>query len=145
MQGTLRKQISKGLTFQLGYTYSKAENNATLYNDQTKLSIDWARATFDRTHRLIANYNYELPGIGREGILANVSRGWSMTGLFVIQSGTPMTLTDSSGGTVYGSAAPSTITLCSGATNASLATSGRDQSRLNAWFKTSGICPATPI
>ena len=61
MQATLRKRVSRGLTFQAAYTFSKAENDTTVYNDQNNLSLDWARATFDRTHRFIANYDYQLP------------------------------------------------------------------------------------
>jgi hypothetical protein len=55
-----------------------------------------------------------------------------------------MTLTDPKGGGVYGGAGPSTITLCPGATNASLVTSGKDQSRLGNWFNAGPtvICPA---
>ena len=61
MQATLRKQMSKGLTFQAAYTFSKSENNLTVLNDQNDLALDKARAAFDRTHRLIANFDYQLP------------------------------------------------------------------------------------
>ena len=61
MQATLRKQMSKGLTFQAAYTFSKSENNLTVLNDQNDLTLDKARAAFDRTHRLIANFDYQLP------------------------------------------------------------------------------------
>ena len=65
MQATLRKQMSKGLTFQAAYTFSKSENNMTVLNDQNDLALDKARAAFDRTHRLIANFDYQLPLPGR--------------------------------------------------------------------------------
>jgi hypothetical protein len=135
MQATLRKQLSHGLTFQVAYTFSKAENNTNLFNDQNNLSIDWARATFDRTHRLIANYDYQLPlSTQAKGFAGTMLKGWSVAGIVIIQSGSPMTLTDPRGGGVYGGAGVSTITLCPNATNASLVTSGRDQSRLSNWF-----------
>jgi hypothetical protein len=148
MQATLRKQVSHGLTFQGAYTFSKAENNTTVYNDQNNLSLDWARATFDRTHRFIANYDYQLPApMQRKGITGTILTGWSMAGIIIIQSGLPMTLTDPKGGGVYGGAGPSTITLCPGASLANLATSGRDQSRLNNWINAGPtvICPAPPV
>jgi hypothetical protein len=145
MQATLRKRLSHGLTFQTAYTFSKAENNTSVYNDQDNLSLDWGRATFDRTHRFIANYDYQLP-VPRQanGFEGRVLTGWSLAGIFIIQSGLPMTLTDPKGGGVYGGAGPSTITLCPGATNASLVTSGKDQSRLGNWFNAGPtvICPA---
>ena len=148
MQATLRKRVSHGLTFQAAYTFSKAENNTTVYNDQNNLSLDWARATFDRTHRFIANYDYQLPvpkqGKGFEGPMLT---GWSVAGIIIIQSGLPMTLTDPKGGGVYGGAGPSTITLCPGASDASLVTSGRDQTRLSNWINAGPtvICPASAV
>jgi len=148
MQATLRKRVSHGLTFQAAYTFSKSENNTTVYNDQNNLSLDWARATFDRTHRFIANYDYQLPipTLGK-GFVGTMLNGWSMAGIIIIQSGLPMTLTDPKGGGVYGGAGPSTITLCHGISNASLATSGRDQTRLNNWINAGPtvICPAPVV
>jgi hypothetical protein len=148
MQATLRKRVSHGLTFQGAYTFSKAENNVSVYNDQNNLSLDWARASFDRTHRFIANFDYQFPAFMQaKGFAGTMLTGWSTAGIVIIQSGLPMTLTDPKGGSVYGGAGPSTITLCSGATNSSLATSGRDQTRLNNWFNSGPtvICPAPVV
>jgi hypothetical protein len=142
LQATLRQNMSRGLTFSAGYTFSKAETNTTLFNDQTSLADDWARASFDRTHRLIANYNYQFPTLIAQGWRGVLLKDWSTSGIVIIQSGLPMTLTDPIGGSVYGFAGPSTVTLCPGATNHSLATSGRDQTRLTSWFNTSAICSA---
>jgi len=148
MQATLRKRVSRGLTFQSAYTFSKAENNTTVYNDQTNLSLDWARANFDRTHRFIANFDYQLPvPMQAKGFAGRMLTGWSTSGIIIIQSGLPMTLTDPKGGGVYGGAGISTITLCPGAANASLKTSGRDQARLSNWFNSGPtvICPAPVV
>ena len=148
LQATLNEQFSRGLTFQAAYTFSKAENNTILYNDQNDLALDWARATFDRTHRFIANFDYQLPSpTWATGFTGTMLRGWSLSGIVIIQSGLPMTLTDPKGGGVYGGAGISTITLCPGATVASLETSGRDQSRLGNWFNAGPtvICPAPAV
>lgn len=145
MQATLRKRVSRGLTFQGAYTFSKAENNTVVDNDQSNLSLDWARASFDRTHRLIANFDYQFPAPPpAKGFAATMLTGWSTAGIIIVQSGLPMTLTDPKGGGVFGGAGTSTITLCPGATNANLVTSGRDQSRLGNWFNAGPtvICPA---
>ena len=61
LQVTLRRQISHGLTFQSAYTLSKAMNNTSIYNDLNYLSSNWARATFDRTHRSVTNFDYQFP------------------------------------------------------------------------------------
>lgn len=135
MQATLRKQMSKGLTFQAAYTWSKSENNVTVLNDQNDLALDKARAGFDRTHRLIANFDWQLPLPG-----GALTQGWSLTGIVLVQSGMPMTLTDPNGGTVYGRAAASTVTMCPGATYGSLTTSGSVASRLDRWIDPAAIC-----
>jgi hypothetical protein len=89
-----------------------------------------ARAAFDRTHRLIANFDYQLP----------VIHGWSLTGIVLVQSGLPMTLTDPNGGTVYGRAATSTVSMCPGASYATLATTGSVAARLDNWINTAALC-----
>ena len=63
MQATLREQLTHGLTFQVAYTYSKSLSNTTVDNNQTNLNADWARTSFDRTHRVISNFNYDLPSL----------------------------------------------------------------------------------
>jgi hypothetical protein len=141
MQATLRKQMSKGLTFQVAYTFSKAQNDLTVLNDQNNVALSKGRAGFDRTHRLISNFDYQLAlPQGSSRWQRALTQGWSLTGIVLVQSGLAMTLTDPNGGTVYGRAATSTITMCPGATYASLASTGSVASRLNGWIDPSGIC-----
>jgi hypothetical protein len=148
LQVTLSQQLSRGLTFQAAYTFSKAENNTAIYNDQNNLALDWARATFDRTQRFIANYDYQFPAPkAGKGFAGRALKGWSTAGIVIIQSGLPTTLTDPKGGGVYGDTGISTITLCPGETIATVLTSGRDQSRLNNWFNAGPtvICHAPAV
>jgi hypothetical protein len=133
LQATLRKQASHGLAFQATYTWSRAANNTTIYDDPGNLSLDWARAAFDRTHRFTTNFDYQLPS------------GWTLAGIVIIQTGLPMTLTDPNGGGVYGHAGTSTVTLCPGASYASLVTSGSVGSRLNQWIDTGAICAPAAV
>jgi len=110
-------------------------------NDQNNPALDWARASFDRTHRSTVNFDYQLPApVGVHGAAGAALKGWSLTGIIIMQSGLPMTLTDPNGGSVYGKAATSTITLCPGASYGSLVTSGGTDTRLNNWINTSAIC-----
>ncbi|MCC7499190.1 MAG: TonB-dependent receptor [Bryobacterales bacterium] len=145
LQATLRRQMANGLTFQMAYTLSKAENNLNVLNDQNSPAQAKARASFDRTHRVITNFNYQLPlPAGTSAWQRTLTQGWSLTGIVLVQSGLPMTLTDPNGGTVFGRAATSTITMCPGATYDSLATSGNVSSRINRWVNSSAVCaPAT--
>jgi len=139
LQTTLRSPVWHGLSFQGNYTYSRAMNNTSIDNDQNNLALDWARASFDRTHRSTVNFDYQLPLGGR------LLGGWSLTGILIVQSGLPMTLTDPNGGSVYGKAATSTITLCPGATYASLITAGDSSARINNWIDSAAICGAPAI
>ncbi len=141
VQITLRKQTSHGLSFQAAYTLSRAENDNTVYNDQNNPSASRARASFDREHRLISNFSYEIPfPRGASRFNRALFGGWSAAGIVIVQSGLPMTLTDPTGGSVYGRAGTSTITLCRGATASQLATTGSLRSRLFRWIDDSGIC-----
>ncbi|HYW46269.1 MAG TPA: TonB-dependent receptor [Bryobacteraceae bacterium] len=146
LQATLRLKAWRGLGFQAAYTFSRAANNTAIANDLNNLSLDWARASFDRTHRFTTNFDYELPALLRtRGVAGTMLRGWSLSGIIIVQSGLPMTLTDPNGGGVYGHAAVSTVTLCPGATYASLATPGAASSRLNNWIDTAAICAPAAV
>ena len=140
LQSTLRKQVSHGLGLQVSYTFSKSTNNTNWLNDQTNGRLNWARAAFDRTQRLVFSYTYDFPEIAQgRRFLGGLLGGWSMSGVTSIQSGTPLTLTDRKAGFVYGRAAGSTITMCSGATYADLITPGSNQDRLIGWINKSVI------
>jgi hypothetical protein len=144
-QATLRQQVTHRLSFQFAYTFSKALANTTVYNDQRNLDLDWGPTSFDRRHRLITNFNYDLPSMTRRGFVGAASRGWSISGIVIVQSGTPMTLTDKNGSVVYGFAGTSTITMCPGSTYNNLLTPGATISRLSTYFNKSAICPAPVI
>jgi hypothetical protein len=141
LQATLRSQVWRGLSFQANYTYSRAANNTVVDNDQNNLGLDWARASFDRTHRSTLNFDYQLPmPLRLRGAVGAALKGWSLTGIIIMQSGLPLTLTDPNGGSVYGKAATSTVTLCPGASYANLVTAGGTSARLNNWINTAAIC-----
>ncbi len=141
LQATLRRQISHGLTFQSAYTLSKAMNDTAIYNDLNYLARNWARASFDRTHRSVTNFDYQFPNrLYNAGAAAKLLNGWFSTGIVILQSGLPLTLSDPNGGTVYGEASPSTVTLCPGRTLASVATAASLESRLGGWINTPALC-----
>ena len=141
LQVTLRSRLSHGLSFQAAYTLSKALNNTTVYNDQNNLLDATGRASFDRTHRLITNFDYQLPGPASAGRIGrSLLKGWSLAGIIIVQSGLPMTLTDPNAGAVYGRAGTSTVTMCADATYAGLATAGGITSRLDRWVNAAAIC-----
>jgi len=145
-QATLRRRASAGLSFQAAYTLSRAESDTDIYNGQSLASFPWGRTSFDRTQRLIANFDYSFPFLSKLHPGNSLwLTGWALAGIATFQSGTPLTLTDPSGGSVYGDAGAATVTLCPGASTAELATSGSTRSRLGQWIDTSIVCPAPVV
>lgn len=141
-QATFRSQVAKVLTLQAAYTLSKALSNLMVYNDQTRLDLAGGRSSFDRTHRLISNFDYQIPSSRR---LRGLLHAWNVTGIVIVQSGLPMTLTDPAGGGVYGRAGTPTVTLCPGASYADLATQGSTTVRIGRWIDSSAICAAPAV
>ena len=106
--GTLRlqKQMSHGLLVTVGYTKAKTiastmQSNTwivgpsnSLYNPNYNRSIE----ANDVPQRLVVSYVYELPfGKGRpflqQGIASAILGGWQLSGITVIQRGTPLMIT----------------------------------------------------
>ncbi len=120
LQASLSKNLTKGLQFQLSYTYSKAMTNDTGYygeggQAQTNdwywqnlydMAAEWGPTYFSATHMFTASYTYMLPfGSGQRfgsslGHTANYIIGdWRLTGIVTLHTGYPMTPTanDASG------------------------------------------------
>ncbi len=150
LQVTLSHQWSNGLYFQGAYTWSKAIDNGSGsvfgdelngfvgYGDLLNSASTRSLSDFDRTHRFVASFNYELPfarwaGISNHGF-GRVVHGWMVSGVVTIQSGTPFTLFDSSALTLQdteGQNGTNFATLAPGATLNSTLTSGSVQSRVD--------------
>jgi hypothetical protein len=144
LQATLRRNFSRGISFQAAYTFSKstADTPGTLgtsvYNDATDENLSWGPSPYDRRHRFIASYNWAIPTPFKEGFVNKITGGWSTAGVITIQSGLAMTVLDTRGGTVYGGSTPSTGQVCSSTTT--LYSSGSDESRVHEWFNAAAFC-----
>jgi hypothetical protein len=155
LQATASHRFSKSLYFQAAYTWSKAldatssGNTAfnTAINDQTNLRESYGPADFDRTHRLVVSYNWELPFLananGWKGAL--LSR-WALSGITTIQSGTPFTIIDAAGGTGFNLSSPntSTATLNPGVSISSAYAGGDIHQRIDNYF-TAGAFSGAPV
>ena len=82
-QATLRHS-AKGLTFLIGYTYSKSIDQASALSDPVNpfnFGATRALSAFDLTHNLVASYDYQLP-LDRLSSRAKVlTRGWAISGI----------------------------------------------------------------
>ena len=115
LQATVRKQFSRGLSFQAAYTWSRAFNlsyvgnpNASFSDNVPVISEYGLNAGTSagvggyRPHRLTVNYSWLLPLGHHQGLVDKLVDGWTFSGVTTIQDGAPLTITDSNGGGVFG-------------------------------------------
>jgi len=107
---SLNKRFSQGLQFGFSYTYSKnMSNNDESLNvaglspgspqvpqDYFNYGAEKSPSVFDRTHRFVANYIYEIPWFKADWAqklgIKQVFSGWQFSGVTSIQSGQPFTI-----------------------------------------------------
>jgi Carboxypeptidase regulatory-like domain/TonB dependent receptor len=109
LQTTLSRRWSAGY-FQAAYTWShsidatSSGNTAfnTAYNDESTIDASRGTSDFDRTHRLVVSYNYDLPFFSSAtGAKRTFLHGWTIAGITTFQSGTPFSVIDSGAGTAF--------------------------------------------
>lgn len=115
LQASVTRQLSRGLQFLGSYTWSRTLDETSgssgsqvfelwlLTNDQRNPRQNYGPTDFDRTHRAVFNFTYDLPGIpNSSAVLRAITSNWQASGILVAQSGTPITILDPSAGAVYG-------------------------------------------
>jgi hypothetical protein len=151
LQSTLSHRFSGGLYFQAAYTYSKSIDNGsgsvfgdelnglTQFGNLLNPSGQRAVSDFDRRHRFVVSYNYDVPvarlfhGHGPSKLV----NGWAVNGVTTFQSGTPINVFDGSVPTLQdtdGVNFTNFATLAPGATLGSAITSGSTTSRLGTFI-----------
>ncbi len=130
-QTTLSRRLHRGLYFQAAYTYSKTEDNvsgslstdelnatragqngANIFNNQANVAQNKARGDFDRPHRLVVSYAYEIP-VKKSSFMDNVVfRNWTISGIVTYQKGLPFSVTDTTSGGIFGSTLGTAQFLC---------------------------------
>jgi outer membrane receptor protein involved in Fe transport len=104
------KRLSRGLLIGFNYTYSKnlSNNDESLgvsaitagspqipqnYND---MASEYGLSAFDRTHRYVVYFNYDIPwfnhGLLGGKVMRKVFNGWTVNGFSEAQSGQPFTI-----------------------------------------------------
>jgi hypothetical protein len=98
LQVTLSKRFSKGLLFDLNYTYSAFINDGDGQDSQNFRgyeSIPWnwendkARSALDQPQRLVLSSLYEIPDFAKRTPFSRLTGGWELGGIFTYGSGTP--------------------------------------------------------
>jgi Carboxypeptidase regulatory-like domain len=132
LQTTVRKQFSHGLTLQAAYTWSRAFISSYVgMNQSFPVAAEYGLNPLYHPQRLTVNYSWNLPFGHSMGLKGKFLNGWNLSGVTTIQNGTPLTVTDSRGGSIFGSVVTSNAQL-SGA--APIATTGSADSRVNAYL-----------
>jgi Carboxypeptidase regulatory-like domain len=144
LQTTVSRRWSRGY-FQAAYTWSKSTdatstgNTAfnTAYNDQSNINASRGLSDFDRPHRFVVSYVYDLPFFSHsQGLARTALGGWAVSGVTVIQSGLPFSIFDSGAATAFLGAGSTPLLGASLAPGASISggnTSGDIHSRLNGY------------
>lgn len=155
LQTSVTKRMSHGLDFLASYTFSKTLDDTSgtggidsldlnfLGNDQTNPRESRGLTDFDRRHRFVTSFLYQPPNLKiGPGFARHMVSGWQFSGVIALQSGLPITVIDSTAGSVYGNLVGFTRGECTGVSPAS---SGSLISRLNGYFNPPAFAPPPTI
>ena len=131
LQTTLSRRLTRGMYFQAAYTWSKTidnvsgsystdELNATragqgggnILNNQMLSLANKARGDFDRPHRLVVSFSYDIPVPTNSFFQNQLFKGWSISGIVTYQSGLPFSLADNTSGGAFGAATGTGTLIC---------------------------------
>jgi hypothetical protein len=104
LQASLKRQMSHGFLFNVNYTYSHSIDNGSTWHsgatsangaaggegfttDPTHPEFDRGNSIYDIRQRLVINHVWQLPGQNMRGIGGVVLGGWSLNGVWQLQSG----------------------------------------------------------
>ena len=159
LQTTLRKTYSYGLQLQGSFTWGRcmsdvdggttqtgqggsANSNAGLQNRAQA----YGECDYDRPRRFVLNYVYTLPTVhDNHGFAGKMLSGWAVSGVATIQTGTPLTFTDTRAGGAYGFVGTLRAQMCPGETYGDVLSSGGIESNLNHYVNAAAFCAPLTI
>ncbi len=115
LQVSLTKRVSQGLQLLASYTYAKSLDNASgsgqgtfdtaiILGNQLDPKANRGVSDFDRTHRLVVSYLWDLPRAGF-GVQSKAGKlltsNWQIAGIITAMSGQPFDIVDSAAGSLY--------------------------------------------
>ena len=113
LQASLKSRAAKRLQILASYTFSRtlstaganteqAAEGSPVVGNQLDPGSRYGRSSFDRTHRLVISYLYQVPGGRRSGLANFVLNGWEIGGVTTVQSGRSLSITATNPNNVYG-------------------------------------------
>ncbi|OLE54437.1 MAG: hypothetical protein AUG51_08190 [Acidobacteria bacterium 13_1_20CM_3_53_8] len=131
LQLSLTRRLARGLQFQASYTFARSIDNASgqgggagtegfidtgvagetsaVLGDQLDNRANHGLSDFDRTHRFVLSYVWDLPQPAfakRSTFMRLFFYGWQVSGVITVMSGLPIDVVDSGAGSFYGLASP---------------------------------------
>ncbi|HEU4769281.1 MAG TPA: TonB-dependent receptor [Pyrinomonadaceae bacterium] len=149
LQLSVTKRFSRGLQFLSAYTYGKSNDYYSggtinelfaVAGDQFDWRTNYGPSDFDRRHRFVTSFVYDLPSLVSESSSARVIlNNWQLNGILTLQTGTPYSVVDIVGNNIIQRAnfAPGF--------SGSVETSGSTQSRIGGYFNTAAFVASRPI
>ena len=117
LQISATKRLSKGLQFLAAYTYAKSIDNASggaigaagidsgsISGNQLDSRANRGVSSFDRTHRFVFSYLWDLPRppfTTRSTVGRLLLSDWQLAGIITAMSGLPIDIVDSNAGSFY--------------------------------------------
>ena len=146
LETSVTKRMGHGLQFLASYTFSRCLSTAGAKTDsgvnglvsgnQLNPRATYGRCDFNREHRLVFSYVYELPKPTRfNAFVNNVLGGWALSGVTTIQAGQWLSLTGTNVNNVFGTTSDRAQIM----PGCDLATSGSTEKRLNSYFNTACV------
>jgi hypothetical protein len=142
LEASLTKRFAKGLQFLAAYTFAHAYTDAAtntgaagggVAGDQNNRRANYGRADFNREHRFVLSYLYQLPNPKFNAFFDKLFGGWVVAGVTTLQSGLPLSLTGTNANNVFGITGDR-AQLAANCSHANLTTSGTVTSRLDNFF-----------
>jgi hypothetical protein len=115
LQSSITKRFAHGIQFLGSYTWSKildetsGSGGSPLFelwlptNDQNNPRQAYGLTDFDHDQRAVVSFTWQTPKLEQTPMLARrLLTNWTLSGIAVIQSGSPITVLDGNAGLVYG-------------------------------------------
>jgi hypothetical protein len=110
LQISVTKRFSQGLQLLSAYTYGKSEDTysgtglneiTTVPGDQLNLNTNRSPSDFDRRHRFVTSFVYDLPKLKSESsVMRALFNNYQLSGIVTLQTGTPFSIIESNGTSV---------------------------------------------
>lgn len=110
LQISVTKRFSQGLQLLSAYTLGKSEDTysgtglneiTTVPGDQLDLNSNRSPSDFDRRHRFVTSFVYDLPKLkSGSGLMRALFNNYQLNGIVTLQTGTPFSIIESNGTSV---------------------------------------------